>query len=169
MIKPTALKPNATIGILSPSSWMNESDLKLAIAVFEEKGYHLVLGESVFLKDHTFAGTPEQRANDINNMFANPDIDAIICARGGYGANRVLPLLDYNLIQANPKIFMGYSDITAFLTSITQKQDLLLFMVPCSPPLKKRWSIIILISWKISWLEVNLLPSNRHQDYQHVF
>ena len=138
MIKPTALKPNATIGILSPSSWMNESDLKLAIAVFEEKGYHLVLGESVFLKDHTFAGTPKQRANDINNMFANPDIDAIICARGGYGANRVLPLLDYNLIKANPKIFMGYSDITAFLTSITQKTGLITFHGPMLSTFKKK-------------------------------
>ncbi len=81
MIKPPALKSNATIGIVSPSSWMNKSDLKLAITVFEEKGYHLVLGENVFLKNHTFAGTPEQRANDINGMFANPNIDAIICAR----------------------------------------------------------------------------------------
>jgi len=137
MIKPPALKPNATIGILSPSSWMNESDLKLAIAVFEEKGYHLVLGESVFLKDHTFAGTPEQRANDINSMFANPDIDAIICARGGYGANRVLPLLDYDLIKANPKIFMGYSDVTAFLTSITQKTGLVTFHGPMLSSFKK--------------------------------
>ena len=137
MIKPPALKSNATIGILSPSSWMNESDLKLAITVFEEKGYHLVLGESVFLKDHTFAGTPEQRANDINSMFANPDIDAIICARGGYGANRVLPLLDYDLIKANPKIFMGYSDVTAFLTSITQKTGLVTFHGPMLSSYKK--------------------------------
>ena len=128
MIKPTALKPNTTIGILSPSSWMNESDLKLAITVFEEKGYHLVLGESVFLKYHTYSGTPEQRANDINGMFANPNIDAIICARGGYGANRVLPLLNYNLIKENPKIFIGYSDVTAFLTSITQKTGLVTWM-----------------------------------------
>ena len=137
MIKPPALKSNATIGILSHSSWMNESDLKLAITVFEEKGYHLVLGESVFLKDHTFAGTPEQRANDINSMFANPDIDAIICARGGYGANRVLPLLDYDLIKANPKIFMGYSDVTAFLTSITQKTGLVTFHGPMLSSFKK--------------------------------
>ena len=137
MIKPPALKLNATIGILSPSSWMNESDLKLAIAVFEEKGYHLVLSESVFLKDNTFAGTPEQRANDINGMFANPNIDAIICARGGYGANRVLPLLDYDLIKANPKIFMGYSDVTAFLTSITQKTGLVTFHGPMLSSFKK--------------------------------
>ena len=89
MIKPSALKPNATIGIVSPSSWLKEPDLKTAVSVFENKGYKLVLGESIFLKKFTYAGTPQERADDINNMFANPDIDAIICARGGYGANRV--------------------------------------------------------------------------------
>jgi len=137
MIKPSALKPNATIGIVSPSSWLNEPDLKTAVSVFENKGYKLVLGESVFLKEFTYAGTPQERADDINNMFANPDIDAIICARGGYGANRVLPLLDYDLIQKNPKIFMGYSDITAFLISITQKTGLVTFHGPMLTTFKK--------------------------------
>ena len=138
MIKPSALKPNATIGIVSPSSWLNEPDLKTAVSVFENKGYKLVLGESVFLKEFTYAGTPQERADDINNMFANPDIDAIICARGGYGANRVLHLLDYDLIQENPKIFMGYSDITAFLISITQKTGLITFHGPMLTSFKKR-------------------------------
>ena len=138
MIKPSALKPNATIGIVSPSSWLKEPDLKTAVSVFENKGYKLVLGESVFLKEFTYAGTPQERADDINNMFANPDIDAIICARGGYGANRVLPLLDYDLIQENPKIFMGYSDITAFLISITQKTGLITFHGPMLTSFKKR-------------------------------
>jgi len=137
MIKPSALKPNATIGIVSPSSWLNEPDLKTAVSVFENKGYKLVLGESVFLKEFTYAGTPQERADDINSMFANPDIDAIICARGGYGANRVLPLLDYDLIQKNPKIFMGYSDITAFLISITQKTGLVTFHGPMLTTFKK--------------------------------
>ena len=138
MIKPSALKPNATIGIVSPSSWLREPDLKTAVSVFENKGYKLVLGESVFLKEFTYAGTPQERANDINNMFANQDIDAIICARGGYGANRVLTLLDYDLIQQNPKIFMGYSDITAFLISITQKTELITFHGPMLTSFKKR-------------------------------
>ena len=137
MIKPSALKPNATIGIVSPSSWLNEPDLKTAVSVFENKGYKLVLGESVFLKEFTYAGTPRERADDINNMFANPDIDAIICTRGGYGANRVLPLLDYDLIKANPKIFVGFSDITAFLTSITQKTGLVTFHGPMLSSFKK--------------------------------
>ncbi len=137
MIKPPALKHNATIGIVSPSSWMNESDLRIAVSVFENKGYKLVLGESVFLRDNTYSGNPQERADDINGMFANSDIDAIICARGGYGANRVLPLLDYDLIKANPKIFMGYSDITAYLTSISQKTGLVTFHSPMLSSFKK--------------------------------
>ena len=76
-------------------------------------------------------------------MFANSDIDAIFCARGGYGANRVLPLLDYNLIKENPKIFIGYSDITALLTSITQKTSMVTFHGP------------MLTTYKDSWVEYN--------------
>ena len=76
-------------------------------------------------------------------MFENSRIDAIMCARGGYGANRVLPLLDYDLIKENPKIFIGYSDITAYLTSITQKTKLVTFHGP------------MLTTYKNSWVEYN--------------
>ena len=130
MIKPNSLKPNSTIGIVSPSSWMNKDDMKTAISVFENKGYKIILGDYVYQKKDTFAGTPEQRAKDINDMFANPEIDAIICARGGYGSNRVLPLLDYNLIKNNPKIFMGYSDITNILIAISQVSKIITFHGP---------------------------------------
>ena len=130
MIKPPALKHGATIGIVSPSSWMDTTDLDTAKNIFENKGYNLVLGQSVFLKDDSYAGKPQQRANDINSMFSNSDIDAIICARGGYGANRVIPLLDYDLIRKNPKIFIGYSDITAILISISQQTGLITFHGP---------------------------------------
>ncbi len=130
MFKPHALKPNSTIGIVSPSYWLKPEILEKAVSIFNDKGYKLVLGQSVSSKDGHFSGTPQERADDINDMFANPRIDVIICARGGYGANRVLPLLDYDLIKANPKIFMGYSDITAFLTSITQKTGLITFHGP---------------------------------------
>ena len=63
-------------------------------------------------------------------MFLDPSIDAILCARGGYGANKVIPLLDYELIKRHPKIFMGYSDITAYLISITQRTELITFHGP---------------------------------------
>ena len=99
MIKPKSLKPKSSIGIVSPSSWMDEVAMKTAISVFENKGYKVVLSKHINHKQDSFAGTPEQRAADINNMFANPEIKAIFCARGGYGSNRVIELLDYDLIQ----------------------------------------------------------------------
>ena len=130
MLRPKSLKMGHRIGVVSPSYWLEKKGLRNAVMVFQKKGYEVQLGDSVYLKDGPFAGTPQQRANDINQMFSDPNIDAIICARGGYGANRVLPLLDYDLIKTNPKIFMGYSDITAFLTSITQKTGLVTFHGP---------------------------------------
>jgi len=138
MLRPKSLKRGHRIGVVSPSYWLEKKGLGNAVTVFQKKGYEVQLGDSVYLKDGPFAGTPQQRANDINQMFSNPNIDAIFCARGGYGANRVLPLLDYDLIQSKPKIFMGYSDITAFLTSITQKTGLVTFHGPMLSTFKNK-------------------------------
>jgi muramoyltetrapeptide carboxypeptidase len=138
MLRPKSLKRGHRIGVVSPSYWLEKKVLGNAVTVFQKKGYEVQLGDSVYLKDGPFAGTPQQRANDINQMFSNPNIDAIFCARGGYGANRVLPLLDYDLIQSKPKIFMGYSDITAFLTSITQKTGLVTFHGPMLSTFKNK-------------------------------
>jgi len=130
MIKPKELKPDSTIGIISPSYWLDEKVLKQTSKHFTDLGYTIILGSSNFLRNGPFAGTPQDRAKDIHEMFKNPKVDAIICARGGYGANKVLPLLDYDLIKNNPKIFLGYSDITAFLLSISQKTELITFHGP---------------------------------------
>ena len=130
MIKPKELKPGSTIGIISPSYWLDEKVLKQTSKHFTDLGYKIILGSSNFLRNSPFAGTPQDRAKDIHEMFKNPEVDAIICARGGYGANKVLPLLDYDLIKNNPKIFLGYSDITAFLLSISQKTGLITFHGP---------------------------------------
>jgi muramoyltetrapeptide carboxypeptidase len=138
MLRPKSLKKGHRIGVVSPSYWLEKKGLRNAVTVFQKKGYEVQLGDSVYLKDDPFAGTPQQRANDINQMFSDPNIDAIFCARGGYGANRVLPLLDYDLIQSKPKIFMGYSDITAFLTSITQKTGLVTFHGPMLSTFKNK-------------------------------
>ena len=139
MIKPKPLKENCTIGIVSPSYWLDEKNLNKTAKFFQDIGYNIDIGSSNNLKWGPFAGTPQKRADDLHRMFADPDIDAIMCARGGYGANRVLPLLDYDLIQQNPKIFIGYSDITAYLTSITQKTNLVTFHGPMLTTYKKSW------------------------------
>jgi len=137
MIKPSMLKPGCRIGVVSPSYWLKKQDMEKTSKFFQDKGYTMVMGNSNSMKWGPFAGTPQERADDIHHMFSNPKIEAIICARGGYGANRVLPLLDYNLIRDNPKIFMGYSDITAYLTSITQKTGLVTFHGPMMVSYKK--------------------------------
>lgn len=137
MIKPSMLKPGCRIGVVSPSYWLKKQDMEKTSKFFQDKGYTMVMGNNNSMKWGPFAGTPQERADDIHHMFSNPKIEAIICARGGYGANRVLPLLDYNLIRDNPKIFMGYSDITAYLTSITQKTGLVTFHGPMMVSYKK--------------------------------
>ena len=131
------LKPGCRIGVVSPSYWLKKQYMEKTSKFFQDKGYTMVMGNSNSMRWGPFAGTPQERADDIHHMFSNPKIEAIICARGGYGANRVLPLLDYNLIRDNPKIFMGYSDITAYLTSITQKTGLVTFHGPMMVSYKK--------------------------------
>ena len=149
MIKPKALEKNSTIGIISPSYWLEEKILIKTAKFFTELGYNIKIGASNNLKWGPFAGTPQKRADDLHRMFADPNIDAIMCARGGYGANRVLPLLDYDLIRKNPKIFIGYSDITAYLSSITQQTNLVTFHGP------------MLTTYKNSWVDYNYKLMNR--------
>ena len=130
MIKAKKLKPGSTIGIISPSYWIDENILKNTSRFFSDQNYKLIYGKSIYAKDGPFAGSPAIRADDIHSMFIDPSIDAILCARGGYGANKVIPLLDYELIKKHPKIFLGYSDITSYLISITQRSKLVTFHGP---------------------------------------
>ena len=94
MIRPAGLRSGANIGVISPSYWIADDVLKNTAEIFTSRNFHLTFGESIKAKEGPFAGPPELRADDLNNMFADPNIDAIFCARGGYGANRVLPLLN---------------------------------------------------------------------------
>lgn len=130
MIKPAKLKEGDRIGIVNPSYWLETERLNRAVSVFKELGYELVLGKTTALRENTYAGSAEDRASDIMSMFEDPNINAIICARGGYGGNRVLPLLDYQSIRQNPKIFVGYSDVTGYLSSIAQQAGLVCFHGP---------------------------------------
>ena len=129
-IRPKRLSKGARIGIVNPAYWLEPDRMQRAVTVFEGLGYELVLGKSTGLRENKCAGSPAERAADIMAMFEDSTIDAIICARGGYGGNRVLPLLDYDTIRENPKIFIGYSDITGFLNSIAQNSGLVTFHGP---------------------------------------
>ena len=120
IIIPEHLKPGDTIGIIAPANYSNDSS-KYEIDYLIEKGFNIVYGKSFGNSWYGFGATDDIRANDINEMFANKDIKAIFAIRGGYGTIRIVDKLDYGMIEKNPKIFMGYSDITTLLLAINEK------------------------------------------------
>lgn len=130
MIKPKALKLGDMVGIISPSSPTSHENVKAAKDKLVEMGFKVKVGKSPNERYGYLSGTDSIRANDINEMFKDEEIKAIICIRGGYGTPRILDLLDYDAINANPKIFVGYSDITALHIAFTQKSNLVTYHGP---------------------------------------
>lgn len=132
MIKPDALKKGDTIGVVAPASpTKNISDaVEKSKVVLEKQGFKVILGQSCYKQLGYLAGTDEIRANDINEMFSDKKIKGIFCLRGGYGSPRILDKLDYDLIRKNPKVFLGYSDITAIHVALYRKCKLITFHGP---------------------------------------
>jgi muramoyltetrapeptide carboxypeptidase len=130
-IKPPALKPGDCIGIVTPASPPNAIEKIYKGAEYLERlGYRVELGKNVQKVYGYLAGTDQERADDINSMFADPKIKAIIAVRGGYGTPRILPLLNYGMIKKHPKILVGYSDLTALQLAIYRKTGLVTFSGP---------------------------------------
>lgn len=115
-IKPPALRPGDTIGIIAPASNIKAEQLQAGCEALRKGGYKPFYFDSILEQELYFAGTPERRARELEEMFARDDVRAIICARGGYGANYLLRAIDLEKIAAHPKIFVGYSDVTTLLT-----------------------------------------------------
>ncbi|WP_106496072.1 S66 peptidase family protein [Lentibacillus sp. Marseille-P4043] len=130
MILPEHLHKGDTIGIIAPASPVKFAELKKGISFFEGLGLHVKLGEHIDRVHGYLAGTDRERLTDLHDMFADPHVKAIICARGGYGTGRIAAAIDYDLIRQNPKIFWGYSDITYLHTAIRQKTGLVTFHGP---------------------------------------
>ena len=127
-IHPPTIKKGDAIGVITPSSpLIDDEGYPIADANFEALGLQLRWGKNVGRKYGYLAGTDEERLADLHDMFADPHIKAIICLRGGSGAARLLDKLDYGLIARNPKIFLGYSDITAFHQAIHTQTGLITF------------------------------------------
>ncbi len=125
IIKPARLKKGDTLGMIAPASNATEDeDIRAATDIIKSLGFNVKHGKHLFARTAYLAGTDQQRADDVNSMFADSDVDAIICLRGGYGTPRILPFLDYELISRNPKVLLGYSDITAIITAIHAKTGL---------------------------------------------
>ena len=130
MIKPKPLQQGDSVAIIAPASPSDKNLIDKCIASLNELGLKVVLGESC-LSEHGFlSGTDDIRANDINCMFADKNIKGIFVLRGGYGCARLLDLIDFKLIKKNPKIFIGYSDITALHIAINQKSKLITYHGP---------------------------------------
>lgn len=115
-VKPRLLRPGDTIGIVAPASNIKKSDLEAGCDALSRAGYKPVYLDTILDRDVFFAGSVQRRLRELEEMFERDDIRAVLCARGGYGANYLLPKLDLAKIKAQRKMFIGYSDVTCLLT-----------------------------------------------------
>ena len=130
-VKPKRLRPGMSVGLVTPASNVPEDqELHAAMDLVRSLGFSAEPAANLFSRTQYLAGTDQQRADDLNAMFADTDIDAIFCVRGGYGSGRLLRYLDYDMIAANPKVIMGYSDITSILNAIYLRTGLVTFHGP---------------------------------------
>ncbi|MGQ9797935.1 MAG: S66 peptidase family protein [Ignavibacterium sp.] len=131
VIKPARLKKGDTIGLISPASSPDDlSKVEESTKYFEKLGYKVKIGKNVGNYRGYLAGTDEERLEDLHSMFSDKTVKAIMCLRGGYGAFRLLDKINYKMIQKNPKIFVGYSEITALQNAIFSKTGLITFAGP---------------------------------------
>jgi muramoyltetrapeptide carboxypeptidase len=122
--KPPRLRPGDTVGLVAPANpWANRSELLRGIAALEGWGLRVRLGEHVNDRHGYMAGRDEDRAADLNAMWCDPEVRAIFCLQGGYGSPRIVPLLDRDAIAGNPKLLMGYSDVTALHLAVAAWGD----------------------------------------------
>ncbi len=130
LLKPAQLREGATVALIAPSSPPSEEKLAKGIANLTQLGFKIVEGKSLRASKGYLAGTDAERLADLHWAFQNPEIEAVWCIRGGYGAGRLLPKIDYDLIRRNPKPLIGYSDVTALHLAIHQRTGLVTFHGP---------------------------------------
>ncbi|MDD2391126.1 MAG: LD-carboxypeptidase [Desulfobacterales bacterium] len=118
---PRRLMPGDTVAIVAPASPVEPDRFARGVAVIRSMGYEVRIPDEICLKNGYLAGSDGQRAALLCRMMTDPGISAVFCARGGFGSMKLLPLLDYALIRANPKIFVGFSDITALVNVLSAR------------------------------------------------
>ena len=128
--KPRALKPGDTIGVVAPASAIDRGHLERGVAALERLGFRVKVSSHALDRAAIVAGPDEVRARELQAFFADPAVDAIFAARGGYGAGRILPLLDFAAIARTPKIFMGFSDATFILNALVGRAGMVCFHGP---------------------------------------
>jgi muramoyltetrapeptide carboxypeptidase len=131
MVKPNALKPGATLAIISPASAAKPDLVQRGIAHLQSLGYKTILDDHALASGPLYyAGNLANRLADLHAAFSNPDVDAILCTRGGWGSAELLPHLDRDLIRANPKPFIAYSDHTSLHTWLHNEANVITFYGP---------------------------------------
>ncbi len=130
LIKPPNLNEGDTISIIAPAGCVEYDEIMKAQKYFEDIGFKVKLGRHLFNSYRYMSGTDEERLEDLHNAFLDTEVKAIICARGGYGSIRLIKFIDFEIIRRNPKIFCGFSDITALSLMMVKYSDLITFSGP---------------------------------------
>lgn len=130
MIKPRPLKPGDRIALIAPASPVDEDKLMLSVDSVKFLGLRPILFPSAAMRHGYLSGPDKVRAADVNNAFSDPNIDAVFCLRGGYGVTRILNCIDFKMISKNPKLFLGYSDITGLHVALNQLSNLITLHTP---------------------------------------
>lgn len=131
VLKPPRLRKGETIGLISPASPPSSSEkIEKSVRYLERLGYRVVVGSHAMDQNGYLAGSDRHRADDFNQMVRDKNIKAILAIRGGYGTPRILSLLDYSAVKRNPKIIVGYSDLTALQLALYKKTNLITFSGP---------------------------------------
>jgi muramoyltetrapeptide carboxypeptidase len=147
-VKAPALKLGDTVGIVAPASNVKRADLEAGCEGLRRAGYRPFYFDSILEQDLYFAGSGQRRVHELEDMFLREEVRAIVCARGGYGANYLLPTLDLEKIKTHPKILVGYSDLTALLTYFSDVAGLVTFH---GPMVAKDWARdggVDVVSWR---------------------
>ena len=130
MIKPKRLRTGETVAVIAPASGLSREAFDKALQNLESLGLKTKVGKAARGTKGFLAATDQERLDDLHSAFADSEVSAVWCVRGGYGAARLLPAIDYNLIRKNPKILIGFSDITALHLAISQNTGLVTFHGP---------------------------------------
>lgn len=148
LVKPKALRPGSMLGLVTPASIAKQELVYLGIAELERMGYRTKLfPHALDSGPLNYAGSRENRVADLHAAFADPEVDALVCTRGGWGAAELLPLLNAELISDNPKALLGYSDITSLHVWLQREANLVSFQAPMVASDFAKNELIDLASW----------------------
>jgi muramoyltetrapeptide carboxypeptidase len=129
-VKPQALRPGDVISVVAPAGPVARERIELAFARLQSRGYRIKTHGDVFRKQGYLAGDDQTRAAELMTAFTDPESTAVWCARGGYGVARILDRLDYDILRRHPKVFVGFSDITALHLALQNRTGLATFHGP---------------------------------------